>query len=80
MCEASLAAAAVAVAGGNVTKSVFLSALADFFITASGVVTGAMMQQGAVVMPTYPVLILAGVSGLVMFWQHVKAHYSKVPA
>jgi hypothetical protein len=56
-----------------------LTSVADFFLVAGSTVTGAMLQQGQVVMPGKGVWILAGITGFVALWSHVKASLSEAP-
>lgn len=56
-----------------------LTSVADFFLVAGSTVTGAMVQQGQVVMPGKGVLILAAVTGFVALWSHIKASLAEVP-
>ncbi len=50
-----------------------LTSIADFFLAAGSAVTGAMLQQGQLVMPSKVVWLFAGLTGLVTAWSHVKA-------
>lgn len=56
-----------------------LTSVADFFLVAGSTVTGAMVQQGQVVMPGKGVWLLAVIAGLVALWSHVKASLAEVP-
>ena len=62
----------------NYAKMV-LGAISDFVISAGGIITGAMVQQGSVVMPTPAVLILALVGGVVTAATHVTAAQMEPP-
>lgn len=52
---------------------------ADFVMSAGGIITGAMLQQGQVVMPNKGVLLLALVTGIVTAFSHVKASLARPP-
>lgn len=58
---------------------ILVGALADFVISAGGIITGAMVQQGSVVLPTPAVLVMALVAGVVTAAVHVKAGYLEPP-
>ena len=53
--------------------------IADFVLSAGGVVTGAMMQQGQMVVPGKGVLLFAAITGVVTAFSHIKASLAKPP-
>lgn len=57
-----------------------IDGFAEMVVTAGMVVTGAMLQQGQVIMPTNGVLVLAGITGVVAFANHIRALRKSPPA
>lgn len=60
-------------------RKMILTSVADFVLAAGSTVTGAMMQEGAVVLPNAAVLVLALVAGLVAAFSHVRASLAAPP-
>lgn len=60
-------------------KKMILGAFADFFGALVAAVTGAMVQQGQVVMPGMAVWILGGLLGAGAFWSHINASLREPP-
>ncbi len=56
-----------------------LGAFADFFTALVAAVTGAMMQQGQVVVPGKGVWILGILLGAGAFWSHINASLREPP-
>lgn len=53
--------------------------LADFVMSAGGIITGAMLQQGQVVLPNKAVLLLALITGIVTAFSHIRASLTAPP-
>ena len=56
-----------------------VSSCADFFLSLGGVLTGAMVQQGQVLMPSKGVWLLAVIAGGAAFWTNVKSSLAAQP-
>lgn len=61
------------------TVKMFLLATSDFFMTLGATVTGAMLQQGQVILPSKGVWILGILVGGAAFWGSVKSSLSAPP-